>query len=91
MIVNKKNRKYRNDQCHAPTKKQLPIPLRFLKAEEIAVLYPNKFIALEEKRIYVYNTLFNLPEIYLLAAIIDYFAKHKEYKEIKVFCTCYMK
>ena len=75
---------------HLP-KKQLPFPLRFLKAEEIAVLYPNKFIALEEKRIYVYNTLFNLPEIYLLAAIIDYFAKHKEYKEIKVFCTCYMK
>jgi len=57
--------------------------LRFLKAEEIAVLYPNKFIALDEKRIFVYNTLFNLPEIYLLAAIIDYFAKHPQYKEVK--------
>ena len=47
------------------------------------MLYPNKFIALDEKRIFVYNTLFNLPEIYLLAAIIDYFAKHPEYKEVK--------
>ncbi|XP_023338424.1 cytosolic purine 5'-nucleotidase [Eurytemora carolleeae] len=57
--------------------------LRFLKPEEISVTYPNKFIQLEEKRIYVYNTLFNLPEIYLIAAIIDYFAKHPEYKETK--------
>ncbi len=57
-----------------------------MKPEEISVTYPNKFIQLEEKRIYVYNTLFNLPEIYLIAAIIDYFAKHPEYKETKV-CT----
>ena len=39
---------------------------------------------LDEKRVYVYNTLFHLPEIYLIAAIIDYFAKHPEYKEVKV-------
>jgi len=56
---------------------------RFLKAEEISIKYPNKFIQLEEKRIYVYNTMFNLPEIYLLASVIDYFAKHPQYTEVK--------
>merc|ERR1719244_507570 len=39
--------------------------LKFLKSEEISMKYPNKFLQLDEKRIYVYNTLFNLPEIYL--------------------------
>jgi len=57
--------------------------LRFLKSEEIAQKYPNKFLQLDEKRIYVYNTLFNLPEIYLLACLIDYFQSHKNYKEVK--------
>ena len=71
--------------------------LKFLKSEEIAAKYPNKFLQvnffkstgvldiiflqLDEKRIYVYNTLFNLPEIYLLACLIDYFQTNKNYKE----------
>lgn len=57
--------------------------LKFLKSEEIAQKYPNKFLQLDEKRIYVYNTLFNLPEIYLLACLVDYFQNHKSYKEVK--------
>jgi len=57
--------------------------LKFLKSEEIAAKYPNKFLQLDEKRIYVYNTLFNLPEIYLLACLIDYFQTNKNYKEVK--------
>jgi len=57
--------------------------LKFLKSEEIAQKYPNKFLQLDEKRIYVYNTLFNLPEIYLLACLIDYFQTHEGYKEVK--------
>lgn len=57
--------------------------LKFLKSEEISVKYPNKFLQLDEKRIYVYNTLFNLPEIYLLACLIDYFQNHRDYKEVK--------
>lgn len=40
---------------------------------EIYALYPNKFIQLDESRVYVLNTLFNLPECYLLACLIDYF------------------
>ena len=57
--------------------------LRFLRPDEINERYPNKFIQLSEKRIYVYNTLFNLPEIYLLAGIIEYFIRSPDYKEIK--------
>merc|ERR1719244_1545979 len=57
--------------------------LKFLKSEEISMKYPNKFLQLDEKRIYVYNTLFNLPEIYLLACLIDFFQSHQDYKEGK--------
>jgi len=57
--------------------------LKFLKAEEISVKYPNKFIQLDDNRIYVYNTLFNLPETYLLACLVDFFQNHKDYKEVR--------
>jgi len=57
--------------------------LKFMKADEIGVKYPNKFIKLDDSRIFVYNTLFNLPEIYLLACLIDFFQNHKDYKEVK--------
>ena len=49
--------------------------------EEISAKYPNKFIQLDDSRIYVYNTLFNLPEIYLLACVMNYFLENKEYDE----------
>ena len=49
--------------------------------DEISVKYPNKFIKLDDSRIFIYNTLFNLPEIYLLACLIDFFQTHKDYKE----------
>ncbi len=42
--------------------------------------YPNKFILLDDARIFVLNTLFNLPETYMLACIVDYFKNTKEYK-----------
>jgi len=53
---------------------------RFLKASEIAQKYPNKFIHLDHSRIYVLNTLFNLPETYLLACLIDYFGNSPQYE-----------
>ncbi|KAI0209684.1 Cytosolic purine 5'-nucleotidase [Lamellibrachia satsuma] len=52
---------------------------RFLKTQEIRSLYPNKFTELDESRVYVLNTLFNLPETYLLACLIDYFTNSKAY------------
>lgn len=53
---------------------------RFLKGSEIGDLYPNKFVNLDEKRIYVLNTLFHLPETYMLACLIDYFTTSKDYE-----------
>lgn len=40
---------------------------------DIYALYPNKFLQLDESRVYVLNTLFNLPECYLLACLIGFF------------------
>lgn len=56
---------------------------RFLKGNEISEKYPNKFVQLDDSRIYVLNTLFNLPETYLLACIVDYFTNHAEYNSAK--------
>ncbi|XP_066278223.1 cytosolic purine 5'-nucleotidase-like isoform X6 [Branchiostoma lanceolatum] len=46
----------------------------FMSAAEISELYPNKFIQAQpnDDRIFVLNTLFNLPETYLVACLIDY-------------------
>ncbi|XP_033757253.1 cytosolic purine 5'-nucleotidase-like [Pecten maximus] len=52
---------------------------KFLKGHEVSKLYPNKYIQLDENRIYVLNTLFNLPETYMIACIIDYFNSSKDY------------
>ena len=46
---------------------------------EIAEKYPNKFIHLDHSRIYVLNTLFNLPETYMLACLVDYFSNSPDY------------
>jgi len=51
----------------------------FLKTSEIRALYPNKFVQLDENRIHVLNTLFNLPETYLLACLVDYFTNSEDY------------
>uniref|UniRef100_A0A6A7G9Q2 Cytosolic purine 5'-nucleotidase-like isoform X3 n=2 Tax=Hirondellea gigas TaxID=1518452 RepID=A0A6A7G9Q2_9CRUS len=52
---------------------------KFLKPSEVYSLYPNKFIQLDESRIYVMNTLFNLPEIYMVACLIDFFSNSGQY------------
>lgn len=46
---------------------------KFLKSNEIFKLYPNKYLHFDESRCYALNTLFALPEIYLLACLINYF------------------
>uniref|UniRef100_A0A5S6Q0G2 5'-nucleotidase n=1 Tax=Trichuris muris TaxID=70415 RepID=A0A5S6Q0G2_TRIMR len=44
----------------------------FLSPAEIEAFYPNKFIQLSEERVYVLNTLFSVPETYLLASLVNY-------------------
>lgn len=48
-------------------------------SSEVYSIYPNKFIQLDEPRIYVLNTLFNQPETYLLACVIDFFNSSPNY------------
>ncbi|XP_037776347.1 cytosolic purine 5'-nucleotidase-like [Penaeus monodon] len=55
---------------------------KFLKPSEVYELYPNKFILLDESRIYVMNTLFNLPEIYMVACLIDFFSNSPQYVKL---------
>lgn len=45
----------------------------FLSEAEIRELYPNKNLAPTSSRVYILNTLFNLPESCLLAALVHYF------------------
>ncbi|XP_022097681.1 cytosolic purine 5'-nucleotidase-like isoform X2 [Acanthaster planci] len=56
---------------------------RFLHTNEILKMYPNKFVALKsnDERLYILNTLFNLPETYLLACLVNYFSTCQEYTE----------
>ncbi|XP_060859021.1 cytosolic purine 5'-nucleotidase isoform X2 [Metopolophium dirhodum] len=55
----------------------------FLKHSQVYELYPNKFLVLDESRVYVLNTLFNLPETYLLACLINYFTTSPNYSREK--------
>lgn len=51
----------------------------FWKHNQVYEMYPNKFLKLDESRVYVLNTLFHLPETYLLACLIDFFTNSKDY------------
>lgn len=51
----------------------------FFFSSRVYELYPNKFLTLDESRVYVLNTLFNLPETYLLACLVDFFTNCKDY------------
>lgn len=55
---------------------------RMLKTAEILAIYPNKFIQMNESRVYVLNTLFNQPETCVLAQVIHYFSTSDEYDHV---------
>ncbi|VDM42249.1 unnamed protein product [Toxocara canis] len=55
---------------------------RFMKPSEIEDFYPNKFLHLSDSRVYVLNTLFNLPETYLVACLVDYFDNNPQYVRV---------
>ena len=50
---------------------------RLLNSAEINKIYPGKIQRKDESRIFVMNTLFNLAETFLIAALVDSF-DHKE-------------
>ncbi|XP_072807686.1 5'-nucleotidase domain-containing protein 4 [Vicugna pacos] len=52
----------------------------FLSEAEIWSFYPSKFIQRDDlKRFHVLNTLFNLPETYLYACLVDFFSGCSRY------------
>ncbi|CAF0851050.1 unnamed protein product [Brachionus calyciflorus] len=53
---------------------------KFLRGSDIYKCYPNKYLNFDESRVYSLNTLFNLPEIYLLACMINYFTTSPLYE-----------
>ena len=60
-------------------------------SSQVYELYPNKFQQLDESRVYVLNTLFNLPETYLLACLIDFFTNSPQYSRlVSPFGTCFI-
>jgi len=61
---------------------------KFLKSNEIRKFYPNKYLIYDESRIYVLSTLFNLPEAYLLACIVNYFTTSPKYQHHDTGVSC---
>ena len=62
------------NDCKHIMSHNLSFPLiRILSSEEIRVVYPGKIQRKDDQRIFVMNTLFNLAETYLVAALIHYF------------------
>ncbi|XP_053245310.1 cytosolic purine 5'-nucleotidase isoform X5 [Podarcis raffonei] len=51
-----------------------------MRGPDIREQYPNKFIQRDDTdRFYILNTLFNLPETYLLACLVDFFTNCDRY------------
>lgn len=58
----------------------------FLRGPEIRERYPNKFIQRDDtERFYILNTLFNLPETYLFACLVDFFTNCDRYDRGRMF------
>ncbi|XP_077351268.1 cytosolic purine 5'-nucleotidase isoform X1 [Festucalex cinctus] len=52
----------------------------FIRGVDIREMYPNKFIQRgDTERFYILNTLFNLPETYLFACLVDFFSNCSRY------------
>jgi len=48
--------------------------LKMLRIQDVKKVYPNQFVQKDDtSRYYIYNTLFNLPEVYLMACVVDLF------------------
>ncbi|KAL4232109.1 Cytosolic purine 5'-nucleotidase [Mactra antiquata] len=51
----------------------------FLKGTDIHEMYPNKFVQMDENRFRIFNTLYELPIMYMLAVVVDLFCHNPEY------------
>ncbi|XP_062522890.1 cytosolic purine 5'-nucleotidase-like isoform X2 [Corticium candelabrum] len=55
---------------------------------QVRELYPNKTVQASDHRYFVLNTLFNLPETYIIAALVNYFDSHSDYTKVKNGVEC---
>ena len=53
---------------------------RLLRSEEVKAIYPNKIQRKDDRRVFVMNTLFNLAETFLIAALVDYLDNRGDYE-----------
>jgi 5'-nucleotidase len=53
---------------------------KILRGNEIYRFYPNKFINFDPSRISVQHTLYEFPESYLIACVVNHFSTSPEYK-----------
>ncbi|XP_076461422.1 cytosolic purine 5'-nucleotidase-like isoform X2 [Babylonia areolata] len=60
----------------------------FLKGPEIHKLYPNKYVQMDEARFHIFNTLYELPVLYILACLVDFFCNHPDYTKTKTGVKC---
>ncbi|XP_052831811.1 cytosolic purine 5'-nucleotidase isoform X2 [Octopus bimaculoides] len=60
----------------------------FLSGKEVYEYYPNKFVHMDEKRFRIFNTLFELPVMYLLTCLVDFFTNHPDYTFMKTGVKC---
>jgi len=60
----------------------------FLSRSEIHALYPNKFIQYDESRIYILNTLFNLPGLFFFLYFAQLFTIFETYSLAFLFMWC---
>ena len=51
-----------------------------MKSEDIKATYPGKIQRKDDSRVFVMNTLFNLAETFLIAALVDHFDKREDYE-----------
>ncbi|XP_052770663.1 cytosolic purine 5'-nucleotidase-like isoform X3 [Mya arenaria] len=58
----------------------------FLKGTNIHEMYPNKFVQLDENRFRIFNTLYELPIMYVLACVVDLFSHDPAYTSSPCFC-----
>jgi len=56
---------------------------RFIDKQEVLSIYPGGVQRKDEKRVFVMNTLFNLAETFLIAALIDFFDKQDGFESTK--------
>ncbi|XP_070212765.1 cytosolic purine 5'-nucleotidase-like isoform X2 [Littorina saxatilis] len=61
---------------------------QFQKGPEIHKMYPNKFVQMDENRFRIFNTLYELPVLYILACLVDYFCNHQDYTRMKTGVKC---